>query len=194
VNFTSPLRKITYHTCHPAEVTFPPLPQPKLVLDLATLKGCKAELTWMIRSWSVRPFVHSEAELSRLTGRLTDWWTDTAIIGSKSLHLTRSIQPNNSSTHRATFACSCKYFPLFVAFYYSLTSLHRVKYEYMLSQSGALSTTRSCWMWSETGPRELPTDWCLSRMSAAMPCMTLIIRYSALADTTSLSGLAQYSN
>jgi len=23
-------------TCHPAEVTFPPLPQPKLVLDLAT--------------------------------------------------------------------------------------------------------------------------------------------------------------
>jgi len=27
------------------EVTFPPLPQSKLVLDLATLKGCKAELT-----------------------------------------------------------------------------------------------------------------------------------------------------
>ena len=32
-------------TCHPAEATFPPLPQPKLVLDLATPKGCKAELT-----------------------------------------------------------------------------------------------------------------------------------------------------
>ena len=32
-------------TCHPAEVTFPPLPQPKLVLDLATMEGCKAELT-----------------------------------------------------------------------------------------------------------------------------------------------------
>jgi len=31
-------------TCHPAEVTFPPLPVPKLVLDLATLEGCKAEL------------------------------------------------------------------------------------------------------------------------------------------------------
>jgi len=31
-------------TCHPAEVTFPPLPQPKLVLDLATLGGCKAKL------------------------------------------------------------------------------------------------------------------------------------------------------
>jgi len=28
----------------PAEVTFPPLRQPKLVLDLATLEGCKAEL------------------------------------------------------------------------------------------------------------------------------------------------------
>ena len=32
-------------TCHPAEVTFSPLPQPKLVLDLATPEGCKAELT-----------------------------------------------------------------------------------------------------------------------------------------------------
>jgi len=32
-------------TCHLAEVTFPPLPQPKLVLDLATPEGCKAELT-----------------------------------------------------------------------------------------------------------------------------------------------------
>jgi len=51
VNLTSPLREITFHmgsqsvTCHPAEVTFSPLPQPKLVLDLATPKGCKAELT-----------------------------------------------------------------------------------------------------------------------------------------------------
>ena len=32
-------------TCHPAEVTFLPLPQPKLVLDLAIPEGCKAELT-----------------------------------------------------------------------------------------------------------------------------------------------------
>jgi len=31
-------------TCHPAEATFPPLPQPKLVLDLATPKRCKAEV------------------------------------------------------------------------------------------------------------------------------------------------------
>ena len=29
-------------TCHPAELTFPPLPQPKLVLDSATPEGCKA--------------------------------------------------------------------------------------------------------------------------------------------------------
>ena len=32
-------------TCHPTKVTFPPLPQPKLVLDLATPERCKAELT-----------------------------------------------------------------------------------------------------------------------------------------------------
>jgi len=45
------LRKLKCHmglhsvTCHPAEVTFPPLTQPKLVLDLAISEGCKAELT-----------------------------------------------------------------------------------------------------------------------------------------------------
>jgi len=32
-------------TCHPTEVTFQPLPQLKLVLDLATPEGCKAELS-----------------------------------------------------------------------------------------------------------------------------------------------------
>ena len=47
----TPLRELTCHTgshsvtCHPAEVTFPPLPQPKPVLDLVTPEGCKAELT-----------------------------------------------------------------------------------------------------------------------------------------------------
>ena len=35
-------------TCHPAAATFQPLPQPKLVLDLATPEGCKAELTSMV--------------------------------------------------------------------------------------------------------------------------------------------------
>jgi len=35
-------------TCHPAEVIFLHLPQPKLVLDLATPEGCKAELTWVV--------------------------------------------------------------------------------------------------------------------------------------------------
>jgi len=47
----TPLRELTCQmgshsvTCHPAEVTFRPLSQPKLVLDLATPEGCKAELT-----------------------------------------------------------------------------------------------------------------------------------------------------
>ena len=35
-------------TCHPPGATFPPLPQPKLVLDLVTREGCKAELTWLV--------------------------------------------------------------------------------------------------------------------------------------------------
>ena len=54
IEITTPLREITCHkgshsvNCHPAEVTFPPLPQPKLVLDLAILERCKAELTWVV--------------------------------------------------------------------------------------------------------------------------------------------------
>jgi len=32
--------------CHLAVVMFQPLPRPKLLLNLATLAGCKAELTW----------------------------------------------------------------------------------------------------------------------------------------------------
>ena len=35
-------------TCHPTAVTFPPLPQMKLVLDLATPEGCKAEFTSVV--------------------------------------------------------------------------------------------------------------------------------------------------
>ena len=46
-------------TCHPADVTFPPLPQSKLVLDLATPEGCKAELTQVC--------LQSEASLQEYT-------------------------------------------------------------------------------------------------------------------------------
>jgi len=41
-------------TCHPAEVTFPPLPQPKLVLDLATPDGCKAECYCLSLRWKLK--------------------------------------------------------------------------------------------------------------------------------------------
>jgi len=50
-NIATPLWELTCSmgshsvTCHPAEVTFLPLPWPKLVLDLATPEGCKSELT-----------------------------------------------------------------------------------------------------------------------------------------------------
>ena len=60
----SPLWELTCHmgshsvTCHPVEVTFPPLPQPKLVLDLATPEGCKAELTQVFgQRWFTRLMV-----------------------------------------------------------------------------------------------------------------------------------------
>ena len=54
-------------TCHPADVTFPPLPQPKLVLDLATPERCKAELTWLVDlRWITRITVtHHGTNLAR---------------------------------------------------------------------------------------------------------------------------------
>jgi len=54
---TSPLQEITCHmgshsvTCHPAAVTFPPLPQPKPVLDFATRRN--ARLSWS--RWWLHP-------------------------------------------------------------------------------------------------------------------------------------------
>ena len=43
------LYEITQCYLPPGRGDFPtPLPQPKLVLDLATPEGCKAELTWMV--------------------------------------------------------------------------------------------------------------------------------------------------
>jgi len=57
------LRELTCHmgshsvTCHLAEVTFLPLSQPiKVVLDLATQEGCKAELTYL--AWLHTKVVH----------------------------------------------------------------------------------------------------------------------------------------
>jgi len=35
-------------TYHPAVMTFPPLPQLNLEVDLATPEGCKVELTWVV--------------------------------------------------------------------------------------------------------------------------------------------------
>ena len=64
-------------TCHPAEVTFLPLPQPKLVLDLATPEGCKAELSCVnmlpadqsMVTWQTAGLADFCLECARTTGR-----------------------------------------------------------------------------------------------------------------------------
>jgi len=50
VKWKSPHRYGKSHAIwnRPAAVTFPPVPQPKLVLDLVTQEGGKGELTWMV--------------------------------------------------------------------------------------------------------------------------------------------------
>ena len=63
-------------TCHPAEVTFLPLPQPKLVLDWVTPEGCKAELTWLacyIPRWYTRPKTVTHPGTNRARHALTSF-------------------------------------------------------------------------------------------------------------------------
>ena len=61
--------QIDVYLLYLAAVTFPPLPQPKLVLDLATLKGSKAELTWLTSERGMHnlffSYINGEMLLSR---------------------------------------------------------------------------------------------------------------------------------
>jgi len=71
-------------TWHPAEVTFQPLRQPKLVLDLATPEGCK-RLSWP--SWLVTYLClayvcswRSKSRVDTVTGQLADAIGDFACL------------------------------------------------------------------------------------------------------------------
>ena len=84
----TPLRELTCHmgsrsvTCHPAEVTFPPLPQPKLVLDFATPEGCKAELTSLagyMPRWYTRPKTVTHPSTNRARRALTSFMRRTPL-------------------------------------------------------------------------------------------------------------------
>ena len=55
--------------CHPAEVTFQPLPQAKPVLDLATPERCKAELCGIFRELCSTT-LRNEARYSKLAEKL----------------------------------------------------------------------------------------------------------------------------
>jgi len=59
-------------------VTFPPLPQPKLVLEQATPEGCKAELVQLagyIRKWYTRPKAVTHPSINRARRALTSFTT-----------------------------------------------------------------------------------------------------------------------
>jgi len=56
---------------HQAAVTFPPLPQPKLVLDLATPEWCKDALTWVVQD-----------SLPSKDGQLSHKWPGSVRAGS----------------------------------------------------------------------------------------------------------------
>ena len=117
----SPLRELTCHmgshsvTCHPAEVTFLPLPQPKLVLDLATPKGCKAELTKRCvyaYEYTTTVYTYNQAKKHRHVRHMkccTDNCDDPA---KPSLHLLCTYRPavhvifQNDPNSRASYSVS----------------------------------------------------------------------------------------
>jgi len=70
-------------SCYPAVVTFSPLLQPTLVLDLATPEGCKAELMWVVvtsqqslptRDRALQSLDHWASKLAMTIDRMT-WLT-----------------------------------------------------------------------------------------------------------------------
>jgi len=57
-------------TCHTAVAKIPPLPQPKQVLDLTVLEGCKAELTCYVKADrpGIEPATY-KSQVEHLTGK-----------------------------------------------------------------------------------------------------------------------------
>jgi len=60
-------------TCHSAAVTFPPLYQPKLVLELTTPEGCKAELTWVVVTSQDSLPAKDVSPITEITGQCRGW-------------------------------------------------------------------------------------------------------------------------
>ena len=79
MEIASPLREITCYmgsqivTYHPAAVTFPPLPQSKLVLELSTPEGCNAELTYVVVISQDRLPTKYGSPISEITGKCHGW-------------------------------------------------------------------------------------------------------------------------
>ena len=80
-------------TCQPAEVTFPPLPQPKLVLDLATSEGRKAELT-ELAGYLPRRYTRPQTVTHPSTNRARRWVT--SFIQQTTLTLRHAANPNHN--------------------------------------------------------------------------------------------------
>jgi len=72
-------KKVTCHveshsvTCHSAVVTLPTVPQLKLVLDLATPEGCKADLIWW---WLYPKIVYPPKMITYLRDNQTVSWPE----------------------------------------------------------------------------------------------------------------------
>jgi len=115
VKITSRLWEITCNmgshsvSWHQAAVTFPPLPQQKQVMDLATPEGCKAELTCV----AVIPQDRLPTKASHLS-RAVQWLgSEPATKSRKSDVLTTKPPSHLSMIHNYTALNSSDNFPFF---------------------------------------------------------------------------------
>ena len=112
----SPLQELTCYmgshsvTCHPAEVTFPPLPPANLVLDSATISpwGCKAELTQLagyISRWRTHLKTVTHPSTNRARRRVTSLMRPTTLpLRHAASHqsINRLIYRDSSVHHNVT--------------------------------------------------------------------------------------------
>jgi len=80
-------------TCHPAAVTFPPLRQPKLVLNLATPERCKNELAWW---WLYAKIVYPRNMVTYISNNRTVSWLGIEIATESRKFIVLTTRPTTS--------------------------------------------------------------------------------------------------
>ena len=90
-------------TCHPAALTFFPVVQPKLVLDLTILEGCKAELTWVVVTYPKIVYLWNTVTYHRDNWAVS--WRGTELTTSVASPMSLPLQ-HRAVSYRPSWKCN----------------------------------------------------------------------------------------